>query len=344
MGNPKKIKAIAVALALGFALSAHAAKKKDAPTVQDALEKIELAIKEINNHSKSKATKLLNEADSILKKLPESEDVLQARGYVYRTRAEIELLVNNNEAAFEKNRKLCIENSKGHGAELTYFVANVYYDVAGQLVQNAFKNPEAIKPLTNRANEFYAKSRKAFLEAFELDPELRHISTGDINTFMNLSKLKSNFSDVATFYDKVFASKIQTYWKNMGVNAMAIYEKTSDGNESNLHKAILISILDFETEEKPDGAKLLEILEENFSKYKSTAPTIAFVRKFYSDAGFSQNDLDSLPDDVRDFLPARYMYKMKTSGDIAELIAEFEPFFTDVKGYQGRLAKKAKAL
>ncbi|MDE7291322.1 MAG: hypothetical protein K2N58_04670 [Treponemataceae bacterium] len=344
MENPKKIKAIAVALALVFALSAHAAKKKDAPTVQDAVEKIELAIKEINNHSKSKAIKLLNEANGILAKLPEDEEVLQARGYVYRTRAEIELLVNNNEAAFEKNKKLCIENSKGHGAELTYFAAGFYYDVAEYFVKSAFKNPEAVKALTAEANKYYERSRKAFLEGFELDPELRHISNGDINTFMSLSKLKSNFSDVATFYDKVFASKKQTYWKNMGVNAMAIYEITGDKYANNVYKGILISILDFEAMEKPDSAGLIDILEKNFSKYQDAAPCIAFVKKFYSDAGFSQNDLDSLPDGVRDFLPVRYMYKMKTSDDIAALMAEFEPFFTDVKYYQKRLAEKAKAL
>lgn len=344
MGHSKKIKVMAAALALVFALNANAAKQKEAPTVKNAVEKVNLAVKEVKRNSKPKATKLLNEALNILGKLPESEEVSEARGYCYRTWAEIELFFNKNVQAFEKKRKLCIENSKVQGAEVTYLAAGFYYDVADYFVKSAFQNPSDMKMLTNNANEYYGNSRKMFLEAFELDPELDRISGRDIGIFMNLSKLKSNFSDVASFYDKFFASKNTSYYKNLGANAMAIYEKTGEKSADNIHKAILISILDFEAMEKPNGDELLKILEENFSKYKDASPSIAFVRKFYSDAKFSQSDLDSLPAGVRDFLPVRYMYKMKTSDDTVELAIEFYMFFRNVDNYKKRMDLKGKAL
>ncbi len=343
MGHSKKRAATMLALALLFVLSANAAKKKEAPTTQDAVAKIDLAIQALKDNSKPKATKLLNEANGILKKLPESEEVSEAKGYYYQTMAEMALFVNGDSQAFEKNKKLCVENSKNYGAEITYLAAGLYYDVAGQLVKNAVKymyDKDAVDRLTNKANKFYADSRKAFLEAFELDSEFTHISNDDMNTFINLSKLKSNFDDMAIFYDKFFASKVTLYSKDLGANAMAIYETTREGSADRIHKAILISILDFETKEKADGASLVAILEKNFSKYADTAPTIGFVKKFYSDAAFSQKDLDALPAEVRDFLPVRYMYKMKTSNDVAALKAEFEPFFINMKHYQKRLEAK----
>lgn len=343
MAHSKKVMTTMVALALVFVLSANAAKKKEAPTTQDAVAKIDLAIQAIKDNSKSKATKLLNEASGILRKLPESEEVSEAKGYYYQTMAEMAIFVNGDSQAFEKNKQLCVENSKNYGAEITYLAAGLYYDVAGQLVKNAVKymyDKDAVDRLTKEANKFYADSRKAFLEAFELDSEFSHISNDDMNKFMMLSKLKSNFDDMAIFYDKFFASKNTFYFEDLGSNATAIYEITREGSADRIHKAILISILDFETKESPNGTSLVAILEKNFSKYADTAPTIGFVKKFYSDAAFSQKDLDALPAEVRDFLPVRYMYKMKTSNDVAALKAEFEPFFTGVKYYQKRLEAK----
>ena len=78
MAHSKKVMTTMVALALVFVLSANAAKKKEAPTTQDAVAKIDLAIQAIKDNSKSKATKLLNEASGILRKLPESEEVSEA--------------------------------------------------------------------------------------------------------------------------------------------------------------------------------------------------------------------------------------------------------------------------
>ena len=110
-------------------------------------------------------------------------------------------------------------------------------------------------------------------------------------------------------------------------------------------KAALVAILDKEYTDfynETSADKLIEILKKNYTT-ASAVKCIAFIEKFYDkNYAMSEADLKALPEKLRGFLPVRYMYKMKTSDDIAALRAEFEPFFSTIGNFYKRLYQKAE--
>ena len=85
-------------------------------------------------------------------------------------------------------------------------------------------------------------------------------------------------------------------------------------------------------------------MERRFGSDKAAKSCVAFIKKFYDkDASLAQADLDSLPENLRAFMPVRYMFDMKNSSDIKDLRKKYENFFKPIGNFYIRLYEKAQA-
>ena len=191
-------------------------------------------------------------------------------------------------------------------------------------------------------NKNYAGCETFYKRAFDIDKDLSSLTGNDIATFETACRNAKKYADLAAFYDQYMNASQTCYFQDFGARAMFAYEKSKQKG-----KAVLVSMLDKEytLSYNDSGAdELIALLKKNFGKDKAASACINFVQKFYdNDAALEQKDLDSLPKNVRDFYPVRYMFQMKNSNDIAELKKDFDVFVgTSIGNFYIRLYEKAE--
>ena len=257
----------------------------------------------------------------IIPTVPDSERGKKDKAEYYWLTFEINLFIKKDEGKAAKDAELCAQYNAKKGAE-------AYYTLAAY----------------NFVNKNYAAAAPYYEKAFSYDKELSQLTANDIKGFLASCERSGRNAEAAAFFDQYMASSKTCWFHDFGALAMSAYEKAGQKG-----KAVLVSMLDKEytlTYENSSADQLIEILKKNFGQDKSAASCVEFVQKFYDkSAALSQADLDSLPQNVREFLPVRYMFKMKNSSDIAELKKEFESFFEiGVGNFYIRLYEKAEKL
>lgn len=257
-------------------------------------------------------------ASDILPHVPDTEEGKISKAKYYKTSSIYQLKLFNNEDAAKKDLELC----EKYKAELA---AEGYYALARSYAKG----------------KKYALAIELYQKAFDLDKEFESFDYGeDFRAFTASCEAAKNYAALAGYYDKCLEGSF--YFSNFGAAAMSAYERAKQYD-----KAILVSILDREyalTYADQGADQFIQILKKNFGKNKKNAPCVSFVEKFYNPSeALAQADLDSLPEKVRDFMPVRYMFKMKNSSDVAELKNEFENFFRPIGYFYIRLYEKAKA-
>ena len=261
----------------------------------------------------------MSEAKTRSSFLPDSENGKYSRARFHRFESEVNLYIYGNEKSAAESAEECAKYNAGLGAQAFYNLANNYITA---------KN-------FDKAFFFYKK-------AFEFDKELAYVTGDDIKAFGAVCNAQKKFLDLAAFYDQYIAASKTCYYQDFGAQAMSAY-----GKAKRKDKAVLVSVLDKEytlSYSDTSADELIAILSKNYGKDKDAKTCIAFVKKFYDkDSEHSQADLDALPDDVKDFLPVRYMFNMKNSNDIERLEKDFDVFVgTAIGNYYIRLYDKAE--
>ena len=258
-------------------------------------------------------------AKELLPAVPDSQKGKEAKASYYRLSSEIKLFIEKDVSGAIKEAELC-------GNHFPPFGAHAFYTIASY---------QASKKSTAAAIDSYKK-------AFAYDKEFEFIDGNDINSFMRLCDSAKRWTDLAAFYDQYIGASQTCYFYNMGAFAMTAYEKARQKD-----KAVLVSIFDRELalsykEESPD--EFIQALQKSFGKDKSAGPCVDFVRKFYDEnSKLRQDDVNALPESVRDFLPVRYMLEMKNSDDIEGLRKDFDVFVgSSIGNFYIRLYEKAQ--
>ena len=290
---------------------------------QCLLSKVDLATELLKMGNKKDGVEKIKEVRKIVTTVPETEEGKFAKAKYYRLSAEAAALgdaigyrsglVPANEA------NLCAKYNERLGAEAFYALGNFF----------------AKKDETLRA-------RSCFESAFKYDINFEQTTLGDIRLYYDCCVKGTLIQPIyiVSFFDKLYASKGFRYQKDLGSFSASVYEKGG-----NTDKAALAAILDKEytnTYSETSAESLIEILKKHY-KTANAIKCIEFIEKFYDkNQTMSEDDLKTLPEKVRNFLPVRYMYKMKTSDDIDALRNEFEPFFSTIGNFYKRLGKKAE--
>lgn len=259
-------------------------------------------------------------AVQVLQFVPNTEEGKKSKEQFYKTASRVQLVVFKDQGAAQAAAVLCAKLNPALGAK-------AYYDLAA--IQGNSQDYPSVVAL--------------YQKGMELDKNLEQFKMGDdTNLFLDACKKTKDNQALADFFDLFLNSSKSRYYQNLGAMAMSAYEKTKQKD-----KAALVSILDKEwtlTYKYSSANDLIKILKKHYGKDKNAAPCIAFIQKFYDEsASLEQADLDALPESVKDFLPVRYMFKMKNSNDIKALRQEFEYFMAIYIGnFYIRLYEKAQ--
>lgn len=279
---------------------------------------VDLAILFFKARSVKDATTEYKRAQACVQKVPDSPEGKLEKAKYYQLSTEMNLYVFQKESAAKKEAKLCAQNDKILGAKVSYMLASRYME-----------------------EKKLATSYWEYQNAFDLDSGFGVINENDIKNYSYVCKKGRAAFEIPKFYERYFNASKSRYFPNLGALATTYFEKGK-----NKPKAVLSAMLDQEytdTAKELSPAPMISVLERDFGKDKEAAACVAFIRKFYDkDKSLGQEDLDSLPQGVRNFLTVRYMYKMKTSDDVAKLREEFEPFFHPIGRFYIRLYEKAK--
>lgn len=251
--------------------------------------------------AKRMAKEAYGAATGALKFVPDTKEGKLSKADYYDASARIQFLLFGDEAKAQREAELCAKANPKLAGKALYDFATFYM-----------------------GKKDYAKALSYFQKSFELDPKLSAFSSINAEkALVEACAAAKKFDVLAAYCDKNMEGSI--YWRDFGAFAMSAYEKAKQNA-----KAVLVSMLDVEyaLAYSDTGADaLIQILQKHFGKDKKAAPCIAFIKKFYDDkAVLTQGDVASLPENVRDFFPVRYMFKMKNSSDIEELKKEFDPF------------------
>ncbi len=264
------------------------------------------------------AMQCYQKAKELLPAVPDSQKGKEAKARYYRLSAEIKLLIEKDESGAIKEAELCGKNFPPLGARAFYTIA------------------------AHQASRKSAAAIDSYKKAFEYDKNFEFLDADDIKDFRNLCDTAKRWTDLAAFYDQYMDASQTCYFYNMGAFAMTAYEKARQKP-----KAVLVSIFDreFALSYKEESAdEFIQALKKSFGKDKSAGPCVDFVRKFYDEnSKLSQDDLNTLPESVRNFLPVRYMLKMKNSDDIEGLRKDFDVFVgSSIGHFYIRLYEKAQ--
>ena len=283
---------------------------------------VNLAAESLGARKTKEGVEALKSAKKLLPNVPDTEEGKLAKASYYRLSSEASALgkaigyaggIPSNEAT------LCAKYNTILGAQAFYALANFY---ASQ-------------------GDAY-RSVSCFDSAFKYDNNFALTTGADVKNYYAAS-MKGKLvqpTQLVSFVNKLFSSNGFSYFKDFGAFSASVYEK--DGSKD---LAAAAAILDREytlTYKDSSADAFLDILKKNYTTANAQKAT-AFIEKFYDESQtLSKEDLDSLPEKARDFLPVRYMYKMKTSNDVAALRKEFEPFFKTVGNFYIRLHEKAE--
>ena len=288
---------------------------------QCLLSRVDFASESLKMQMTKEGVEALKAASKILPSVPDTEEGKFAKAKYYRLSTEASALgkaIGYTGGMPTNEANMCAKYNPQLGAEAFYALANFY---------------------TNKGD--YNGGGRAFLSAHKYDKDFSLTTAQDVkNYLLCCSKQLMGAPLIGSYINKLFASGGFTYFKDFGAMAASAYEKVGEKD-----KAAFASILDKEftlTYKDSSADALLSILKRNYTTVNAQK-AIAFIEKFYSDSQTLGNeDLSSLPEKARDFLPVRYMYKIKTSDDIAALREEFEPFFKTVGNFYIRLYEKAE--
>jgi len=289
---------------------------------QCLLSRVDLAAESLKIGKNKEGVAALKAAKKILTTVPETEEGKFALAKYYRLSAEASALgkaIGYSGGMPTNEANLCAKYNPLLGAEAFYSLGNFYADQGEAL-----------------------RGRNCFSSAFKIDADFQLATCDDIQKYYKCytKGMLITPPQLITFLDKIFVAKGFKYSKNFGAFSASVYEKGGSKD-----KAALASVLDREftltyKDSSPD--ELLAILKKNY-KTANAQKAIAFIEKFYDkDQTLSEADLNELPEKTRKFLPVRYMYKIKTSNDIAALRSEFEPFFKTIGNFYIRLYEKAE--
>lgn len=297
----------------GMALSDYAKKHE-----QSILTYLDLIPYSFKIRDSRIAMQYYDKAKSLLPTIPDSEEGKFAKAKYYRLSAEINIYIYNSVKGAEKDAELCAQNNEDLGAQAYYFLGTHY----GQELKS------------KKCLDFYKI-------AMSMDKDFAYINGTDIGIYSNFCVKGSKNAELAAFFDKFFSAKKSFYYNNLGSSASSAYERNKE-----LEKAVLASMVDRElslTYSESDADPLVKLLNKNLGKTQGAKACVEFIRKFYdSNEKLTQEDLDSIPENARDFVTVRYMYKMKNSNDIKALREEFESFFQSIGNFYIRLYEKAE--
>lgn len=292
---------------------------------------IDLAVLLFRFRNINRAVEQYKRAKKLLSGIPECEAGNYAKAKFYRLGVEMNLFVFDSELSAESYASSCRGYNRLLGAESYYLLGNFY--------ATTYLNKKAHTLYDSDLNKAY----RNFKSAFAADTELELLTQTDFDGFYNICAESWGLSFVVPLIEQYYNSKATRYFRNLGSASTSVYQKSA----KNLEKAILISIIDKEFadyDKKIDTEDFLEILRKNFGKKKKALPCIEFIRKFYdADETLAESDLNSLPKYVQDFMPVRYMFKMKNSNDTDALLEEFGTFFVNMPRFYERLSEKAAA-
>ena len=285
------------------------------------LSRVDLATELLKIKDNKNGVEELKAAKQLLASVPETEEGKFALAKYYRLSTEASALgkaIGYSGGQPSSEASLCAKYNQALGAEAFYALAN-FYTTKGDV--NA--------------------GGRTFLSARKYDKDFALTTAEDVKNYHYCcSKQLLGAPLISSYFNKLFASKGFKYFQDFGAVAASAYEQLGDKE-----KAAFASILDKEytltyKDSSPDD--LIAILKKNYTT-ANAQKAIAFIEKFYNDKdNFSEDDLNVLPKNIHDFLPVRYMYKMKSSNDIAALREEFEPFFKTVGNFYIRLYEKAE--
>lgn len=290
---------------------------------QCLLSRVDLAAETLKMKDLKKGLELLSEAKKILPSVPDSEEGKFSKAKYYRLLTEVSLYISpggpKGEIAASKAAGSCAKNNELLGAQACYTL--------GHYFANAQKYDAAIRNYNS---------------AHSHDKDCSLANAQDIQTFVLCCRKKPmNSAFLFSYFDKLFSSKGFSYFKDFGAIAASGYEL-----ETSKDKAVLTAMLDKEyTKAYADTSAddLIALLTKNYGTTKNAKTCIGFVQKFFDESQeLTEADLQSLPEDDKNFLTVRYMYKMRNSNDIASLRKEFERFFGTMKTFWLRLLKKAE--
>jgi|GEM_PF-1776713 tetratricopeptide (TPR) repeat protein len=288
---------------------------------QCLLSRVDLATESLKARRTKEGVEALKAASKILPSVPETEEGKFAKAKYYRLSAEVNLFITpgGNTGAFLANGDAmsCTKYNELLGAQIYYLLGNYYASA---------KN--------------YRKALFTFKTALKYDKKFELLAENDLRNIVFCIRKSGGILEFELL-DNLVSNEYFTYFPNYGSIMASGFDFLTDKS-----KAALVSILDKEyadTYNKTSADELLAVLRKNFSKSPNAEKCIAFIEKFYDDSQtFTEEDLKLIPKSVREFMPLRYMYKMKTSDDIAALREEFEPFFTTIGNFYIRLYEKAE--
>ena len=288
---------------------------------QCLLSRVDLATESLKARRTKEGVEALKAASKILPSVPETEEGKFAKAKYYRLSAEVNLFITpgGKTGAFlaKSDAMSCTKYNELLGAQIYYLQGNYY-----------------------ASNGKYKDAVCAFNSATKHDKNFKLMTSNDLNNIIYCNK-KIGAIYGMLILNKIFKDEKFSYFPNLGSISSSGFDFLTDKS-----KAALVSILDKEyadTYNKTSADELLAVLRKNFSKSPNAEKCIAFIEKFYDDSQtFTEEDLKLIPKSVREFMPLRYMYKMKTSDDIAALREEFEPFFTTIGNFYIRLYEKAE--
>ncbi|MBR5964929.1 MAG: hypothetical protein IK015_02275 [Treponema sp.] len=287
---------------------------------QCLLSRVDFATESLKLRQTDKFIEQMKVANKIIPTVPQTEEGKFAKAKFYRVSAEARAMVPGYKIGVspENQASFCIDNNELLGTQAYYTLAN-YYTQTGD----------------------YSRAGRIFLMAHNHDKDYALTERIDIENFsICCAKQGGGLLFLKPYLMKLFESKVFRYCVDLGAIAASAFEKLAESD-----KAALVAILDKEYTDfynETSADKLIEILKKNYTT-ASAVKCIAFIEKFYDkNYAMSEADLKALPEKLRGFLPVRYMYKMKTSDDIAALRAEFEPFFSTIGNFYKRLYQKAE--